>query len=107
VKTVSDTLTDEELQTNTITLGINKGNTKFSMQEITVDGIYGKRPNDRVYDSYLFTLKDEQTEDGGANDTGEPFYWKADFTVSEQHWLTCNAVISRGSRCYVCNEVAE
>jgi hypothetical protein len=76
--------------------------TRFHMNEIEVDGFYAVRyglPNQP-----MFSLKDEENLFGEPDDTGlqQRVYFKTE--ISEKHWLQCGAVISKGSRCYVCEQ---
>jgi hypothetical protein len=83
------------------------GTVKFSMTSITVDGVYTKRPPQRLYDNYMFVLKTELNDNDIAEDVGYPFHWHPNVEVSEKHWLKCDEIVYVGQRCHVCNEIGE
>jgi len=86
---------------------LQNGTVKFSMSEITVDGIRSKRPVSRIYDNMMFVLKAELSDKDIPMDVGFPFTWIADFVVSDKHWLKCEEIIRVGRICPVCQEVGE
>lgn len=96
----------KELQTQRITLGIHKGDTKFSMQEIKVDGINCRRPI-TIYDRLFFSLKEEENDDGQAMDTGFVYHYDPEKVVSDEHWMTCEEVVGVGRICPRCEEIVK
>lgn len=75
--------------------------TEFRMYAIEVDGISGQRSG-HLHSNFLFSIKNEELEDGFPADTGKPMYYKADMIVNEDHWLHCGYIINQGDRCPKC-----
>jgi hypothetical protein len=77
----------------------------FWMKDVEVDGIKGVHPG--IGDTFIgkmFTLKDEFTDKGEVNDTGQPFKWVAE-EISEKHWLEMGHITVIGRFC--CGRIIE
>lgn len=98
---------EKELNTVQMTLGIHKGDMKFSMQKIEVDGIQSRRNPSRIYDNFFMSLKEEENDNGTLMDIGFPYRYNPEMVVSDRHWMTCAEVVGIGEKCPYCEEVAK
>jgi len=82
-----------------------EGLEKFSMSRFEVDGIEYVNPN-RTFENWMVSYKDELDDDDHPNDVGPKFIWRADWEISEQHWISCAVTVPIGHTCQACGERA-
>ena len=98
---MTTTTTEREL-VETVIDGFPEPMKKFTvLEDFEVDGIWYRNPR-FVYGKLMFTIKDEFTDNGEAEDTGPSHFYMANLNVSENHWLKCGVIVPVGGYCSIC-----